>query len=135
MNEYYRYRRVCRLSGWSKWLPFLLVPFFVLVFEVCLHTRMREHDYQLSQIRGETRALQASVRELKAQKAELEQMDTIQAQALEMGLKVPEANQITVVYLTGDSLLDEHMEPMDLASLNLGGGVKPSGLGALQPLE
>jgi hypothetical protein len=135
MNEYYRYRRVCRLHGWSKWLPFLLVPFFVLVFEVWLHTRMREHDYILSQVRTETRTLQASVRELQAQKAELEQMDTIQAQAVEMGLKVPESNQITVVYVGGADPLDERIEPIDLASLDLSNDMSLPVLGALQPLE
>jgi len=48
---------------------------------------------------------------------------------------VPESDQITVVYLAGDSPLDERIELIDLASLEMGGGAKPSGLGALQPLE
>lgn len=135
MEGYYRYRRVCRIDGWTKWLPFLVTPFLVLSFEVWLHTQTRVHDYTLSQIKSELRGLQASVKELKARKAELEQMDNVLAEAVTLGLKPPTANQIKVVYLTEEGRLDEALEPIDLARLDIGGSASRSILGALQPLE
>ena len=134
MNEYYRYRRVCRLRGWTKWLPFLVAPFTVLFFEAWLHTSMREHDYTMGNVNSEIRVLEAKVEELKAQKADLERMENIQVNAAALGLQEPQPNQVKVVYLDGHEPTDMGEELIDLASLDLN-SEQPALAGALEPLE
>lgn len=119
MNGYLRYRRVCRLRGWVKWLPFLLLPFFVLFFEVWLHTHMRECDYEVSQLNASVRSLRSEIDQLKSSEAALETMDMIQASADRLGLVAPQPDQIVVVYVDEEPELTLQSASFELASLDL----------------
>ncbi len=86
-----------------KWWPHLLLPFVVLFMETFLHLEVLRHDYYRAHINADTQAMQLEIQSLKSQEAELQRLDLISARAPDLGLIVPNPNQIEVLAVDSNS--------------------------------
>ena len=109
-----RHRRVT-LEGWSKWLPFVVLPFAVLLLETWLRTQQLKQDYETSRINAEIRRLDEQMNDLRVEEAGLDNMDRMQAHAPHLGLIEPTRDQIRVVKIESADVVVADESPMALA--------------------
>jgi hypothetical protein len=84
-------------AAWVKYVPFLLLPFLVLFYEVTLHRQILFNGYESNDLRKEVGLLKQSIDTLRAEEASLEAMDRIKERAPELGLVKPDPRQIRVI--------------------------------------
>ena len=105
------------LSGWSRWLPFVVLPFGLFFAEAWLRTQQLRLDYEANRINGAMRELEEEMNDLRVQEAGLDQLDRIQAHAPDLGLVEPTREQIQVVKVESQEMVVADTGPMALAQL------------------
>ena len=92
-----RSKRRASLRGWIKWLPFLVLPFSVLLCEAWLNIETFENDYEAASLNSAMHSLRQDIEELREQELNLRAMDRIQEKAPDLGLVNAEPNQIRLI--------------------------------------
>ncbi len=109
-----RFRRAT-LTGWSAWLPFVVVPFVVMFSETWLRTEQLKQDYETSRITAAMRRIDEQMNDLRVHEAGLDNMDRMQANAPHLGLVEPTRDQIQVVNLESPDMDVRDESPIALA--------------------
>lgn len=100
-----RKRRRRSLWGWIKWAPALGVVFPVLFLDVWLNIETRRNDYAFHDLNASIREAQKAIKDLKRDRAGLEQLDELAMAAPDLGLAEPEPDQIhTLVFAAATDL-------------------------------
>ncbi len=124
-----RHKPVSVFWGLANALPIILIPLSAFLFEARLHLGILTLDYEGRALAIELDKTQARIEELRAQVAELERLERIESEALELGLVMPEPNQILVVNAWTADQVWEHNLGFDVAT----GRSAPTGERAAQP--
>ncbi|HOF38803.1 MAG TPA: hypothetical protein PLD73_01930 [Candidatus Hydrogenedentes bacterium] len=91
------YRPANVLPAFVKAFPIILIPMGALLCEAWLHLGILTFDYEGRALSMELSRTRAHIEELRARIAELERMERIDAEALELGLVMPEPDQVVTV--------------------------------------
>lgn len=86
------------VTGWTKWLPVIMLPFAILFFEAWLNTQTIKRDYKMSELNAHIRELKERLDGLNLDIARLQNMNRIEIEAPDMGLVPAEPSQIHVLY-------------------------------------
>lgn len=94
-----RSRRVKRtnLRGWWKGLPFILLPFALLLLFARFETLRLNHEYKAIALTNRIRAVQDDMKQLRASEHDLKRFERMEAQAPRLRLVEPNPGQIVVV--------------------------------------
>lgn len=94
-------QRVARvtLSGWWKYLPFVLVPFGVVFSEAWLRTEILESHFRIGELTEKNREVQEVMRALRVEESELRRLSRIDLAAPDLGLIAPAPGQVIVIEL------------------------------------
>ena len=88
------YRPANIFRGFVKAFPIILIPAAALLCEAWLHLGILTFDYEGRALSMELDRTRAHIEEMRARIAELERMERIDAEALELGLVMPEPDQV-----------------------------------------
>lgn len=105
------------LAGWSRWLPFVLLPFGIFFAETWMRTEQLRMDYETNRINAGMRLLDEQMNELRVQEASLDNMERMQIHAPNLGLVEPTRDQIQVVKIEIPDFVAPDRGPMALAQL------------------
>lgn len=105
------------LAGWSRWLPFVALPFALFFFETWLRTQQLRLDYETNRLNAAVRHLDETMNDLRVQEAGLDNIDRMQAHAPNLGLVEPTRDQIRVVTIEAPEYVFADQGPMALAQL------------------
>lgn len=115
-------RKKMGMADWTKWLPVVMLPFGVLLFETWLNAEKLKKDYRMEELGSRIAELDSTLGSLKLDVARLETMDRIESEAPDMGLIEPQPSQIRVVYYEEPPAPREFVEltaaPPDLRPLS-----------------
>ena len=85
------------LRGWWKWLPFLVVPFSLVMFEARLHARILANQYEANALRTKLGEIEGKIDVLQDDQHGLTRLDHIASQAPELELVEPRPGHVVVV--------------------------------------
>lgn len=94
------------LSGWWRYLPFVLVPFVLLFSEVWFQTQILNNEYRKNTLRSNIKRAEARVDALHDEIRELERMERVLQHAPNLGLVPPDPGQIIEILADGDNPLE-----------------------------
>ena len=86
-----------RMTGWSKWLPFLVLPFCAAFFEVRLNIGIYANDGIEYELQGDFRKSSQAIQQLKSEVARLEKMANLDLLDPDLGLIEPVYDQVVVL--------------------------------------
>jgi hypothetical protein len=89
------------MTGWSKWLPFLILPFGVAFFEVWLNIGIFANDGIEYELRGQIRESSQAIQQLNNEVASLKKMDNLDLSDPNLGLVAPAYIQVKVLRQDG----------------------------------
>jgi hypothetical protein len=95
-------RQRATLEGWSKWLPFVVLPFAFFFLEAWLQTQQLKLDYETNRITSAMRRLDEQINDLRVLEASLDNLERMQAHAPDLGLVEAKRDQIHVVRIDYD---------------------------------
>lgn len=85
------------LRGWWKWLPFLIVPFSLVMFEARLHARILANQYEANSLTTKLDEIEGKIDGLQDDQHGLTRLDRIASQAPELELVEPRPGQVVMV--------------------------------------
>lgn len=85
------------LNGWVKWSLVLAMPFGVLLTDTFLNLRMWSTDYQVGKLKRDLRSLQAQLKGVQSDEAQLQDLDKLNEQSLELAMVNPGPQQFIEV--------------------------------------